>query len=111
MDSRTARRVLGLGPAADATDAERAFRRLAAVHHPDRGGDPDRFLELVASRDVLSVRGSTRPDVPVASRRPTVPPGQRVIFVSRPPLKRKILLLLRRVWERRVERRPHRRVR
>ncbi len=32
-------------------DIERAFRRLAAQHHPDRGGDPERMKEINRARD------------------------------------------------------------
>lgn len=34
-------------------DVRRAYRRLAPEHHPDRGGDPDRFRELTLARDLL----------------------------------------------------------
>ena len=30
-----------------------AYRKLAKVHHPDRGGDPLRFKEITAARDAL----------------------------------------------------------
>nr|WP_319395403.1 J domain-containing protein [uncultured Desulfobacter sp.] len=36
MDKQTGLNILGLGPAADRTDARAAFRRLAKVWHPDR---------------------------------------------------------------------------
>lgn len=32
-------------------DVESAFRELAKKHHPDRGGDPDKFQELLTARD------------------------------------------------------------
>lgn len=35
--------VLGVAPGASPREVRAAFRRLAAAHHPDRGGDPDRF--------------------------------------------------------------------
>lgn len=36
-------------PTAD--DVRKAYRRLAAVHHPDRGGDPAKMAELNRARD------------------------------------------------------------
>lgn len=35
----------------DLADIEQRFRELARIHHPDRGGNPDTFSELVAARD------------------------------------------------------------
>ena len=32
-------------------DIERAYRRLASIHHPDRGGSADRMAEINAARD------------------------------------------------------------
>lgn len=32
-----------MAPGASAADVRAAFRRFAAAHHPDRGGDPERF--------------------------------------------------------------------
>ena len=39
-------RSLGLAPTADATEIKRAYRRLALVHHPDRGGTGAAFIAL-----------------------------------------------------------------
>jgi DnaJ-like protein len=57
MRYEVARRTLGVSPAATAEDIERAFRRRARTLHPDRGGDPDRFRELLAAREALSAGG------------------------------------------------------
>ena len=35
--------VLGVAAGASPRDVRAAFRRFAATHHPDCGGDPDRF--------------------------------------------------------------------
>ena len=44
-----------LGVSQDATPDEikRAFRKLASQHHPDKGGDTQRFQEIQAAYDVL----------------------------------------------------------
>lgn len=46
------RRVLGFAPGEcpDLDDVEYAFRKLARIHHPDKGGDHNRFAELQRAR-------------------------------------------------------------
>lgn len=45
-----------LGCAKDATDADikKAFRKSAMQHHPDKGGDPEKFKEISKAYEVLS---------------------------------------------------------
>jgi len=45
-----------LGVDKNATDSEikKAYRKLAMKHHPDKGGDPDKFKEMTAAHTVLS---------------------------------------------------------
>lgn len=38
--------VLGVPPTASRAEIEAAYRRLRSQHHPDRGGDPQRFHEI-----------------------------------------------------------------
>lgn len=38
--------VLGVPPDAHASNVEAAYRRLRAEHHPDRQGEPDKFIEV-----------------------------------------------------------------
>ena len=40
------RRTLELAPNATIAEAESAYRRLAKQHHPDQGGDEERFKEI-----------------------------------------------------------------
>jgi hypothetical protein len=56
VDVARARVVLGVRAGAGPDETERAFRALAAHHHPDRGGDPARFRELVDAREALRRR-------------------------------------------------------
>lgn len=52
--------VLGLRPGATPTDVRAAYRRLAAVVHPDRGGTDELFRAVVAAHDVLTGREPPR---------------------------------------------------
>jgi hypothetical protein len=49
-------RLLGLAPGASDDQVESAFRKAARRHHPDVGGDPAKFRELVDARNLLSTR-------------------------------------------------------
>lgn len=46
--------TLGLSPAATPEEIKRAYRKLAAIHHPDRGGNKDKFDELQKAYDLLN---------------------------------------------------------
>jgi hypothetical protein len=46
--------ILGVDPGASTREIRAAFRRLALVHHPDKGGHPLRFAFLRAVHDVLT---------------------------------------------------------
>jgi DnaJ-domain-containing protein 1 len=45
--------ILGLEPTAELTEAQRRFRELAMQHHPDRGGDDERFREIQEAIAIL----------------------------------------------------------
>ncbi len=55
-------RALGLEPGAPVGAIRRRFRLLARQHHPDLGGDPERFREVVAAMEVLRTWGEPAPD-------------------------------------------------
>jgi hypothetical protein len=44
---------------------EKAYRGKAFEHHPDRGGDPDRMVEVNVARDILVGKRSPKPEFPV----------------------------------------------
>lgn len=46
--------VLGIKKDASADEVKKAFRRLARKHHPDAGGDEERFKEINEAYEVLS---------------------------------------------------------
>lgn len=45
--------VLGVGANASKDEIDRAYKRLAAEHHPDRGGDSQTMARINAARDQL----------------------------------------------------------
>jgi len=46
--------ILGVEKTASADDIKSAYRKLAKKHHPDLGGDPEKFKELNEAHDILS---------------------------------------------------------
>ncbi len=46
--------ILGVDRTADQETIKRAYRKLAAQNHPDRGGDTNRFQEIQGAYDTLS---------------------------------------------------------
>jgi curved DNA-binding protein len=45
--------ILGVDEKATSADISKAFKELAKKHHPDRGGDKDRFQEISEAHDTL----------------------------------------------------------
>lgn len=46
--------TLGVDSTATSEEIKRAYRKLANEHHPDKGGDPEKFKDLGAAYSVLS---------------------------------------------------------
>ena len=46
--------VLGVGKDASSDDIKNAYRKLAREHHPDKGGDKERFQEIQKAYETLS---------------------------------------------------------
>ena len=53
-DGRTAHERLGLAPGATKEEVRAAYRELAKKHHPDKGGDPERFQEVQDAYDIIA---------------------------------------------------------
>lgn len=47
-------KILGVERTASQDDIKKAFRKLAAEHHPDKGGDPAKFKQVNTAHQVLS---------------------------------------------------------
>jgi len=45
--------TLGVAKTADAKDIKRAYRKAAMKHHPDKGGDAEKFKEITKAYEVL----------------------------------------------------------
>jgi hypothetical protein len=80
MDRIAASALLGIDADADAPQVRSAWRVWARVAHPDAGGDPAHFRELVRARDVM-LAGSIPEPVPM----PEPEPRRRLRSVWRYP--------------------------
>jgi len=49
--------ILGVGNSATADEIKRAYRKLASQHHPDKGGDKNKFQEIEQAYRTLSDDG------------------------------------------------------
>ena len=45
--------VLGISRNADDREIKRAYRKMAVQHHPDKGGDEQKFKELSEAYEIL----------------------------------------------------------
>jgi DnaJ family protein A protein 2 len=52
--SRNLYSVLGVSKQADTQEIRTAYKQLAKEHHPDKGGDPEKFKQLSEAHEVLS---------------------------------------------------------
>ena len=49
-------KLLGVEKNASDSDIRKAYRKLARNHHPDKGGDPEKFKEILGAYESLSVQ-------------------------------------------------------
>merc|ERR1712008_577806 len=54
LQKRSALAFLGLPPEASEQDVNKMYKKLALELHPDKGGDPEKFQELVEMKDRLN---------------------------------------------------------
>lgn len=54
VDNKKLYEVLGVDQKATADEIKKAFRKLAIQHHPDKGGDSEKFKEINAAYEILS---------------------------------------------------------
>jgi DnaJ family protein A protein 2 len=53
MSSKNLYETLGVDKSASSADIRKAFQRLAKVHHPDKGGDEEKFKEIRTAHEIL----------------------------------------------------------
>lgn len=46
--------LLGVGQGCSPEELKKAYRKLAVLHHPDKGGDPEKFKEISHAYQILS---------------------------------------------------------
>jgi hypothetical protein len=54
VNSTDARKILGVGAEASEQEIKQAFRRLALVAHPDRGGSSEAFIQVNEAYEILT---------------------------------------------------------
>jgi DnaJ-class molecular chaperone len=51
--SKSLYEVLGVNKTDSTTDIKKAYLKLARIHHPDKGGDPEKFKEIQRASEIL----------------------------------------------------------
>lgn len=46
--------ILGVNKSDSTTDIKKAYLKLARLHHPDKGGDPEKFKEIQRASEILT---------------------------------------------------------
>ena len=53
MDIRSAFSLLGLSPMMSVDDGKKRYRELCKEHHPDKGGDAEKFKQIVNAWELV----------------------------------------------------------
>lgn len=56
-------KTLGIERGASEDDVKRAYRKLASIHHPDKGGDTAKFQEIQAAYEAITSGKADQPHV------------------------------------------------
>lgn len=54
VDNEGLYKLLGVAKDADENEIKKAYKKLALKHHPDKGGDVEKFKEISAAAEILS---------------------------------------------------------
>ena len=74
--------ILGLGPGPSVREVKERFRELSLIHHPDAGGDAEKFRELHDAYLIAIAEAAERPCPSCNGRgRVTVQQGWRAVEV------------------------------
>lgn len=60
MSNRNLYSILGVSQSAEISEIRTAYKQLAKEHHPDKGGDPEKFKELSQAHEILSDPGKRK---------------------------------------------------
>lgn len=78
--------ILGITKNASNDEIKKAYRKMASIHHPDRGGNKEKFQEIQAAYDTLADPQKKaeydNPQPQFHFRHGGVPPGFEDIFTS-----------------------------
>ena len=69
--------ILEIKPEASKDEIKKAFRRLALIHHPDKGGDENKFKEINEAYAFLSSKQKIKQPI-----QPYQPYGAYVIVID-----------------------------
>ena len=54
MSARSLYDILGVSKSDTCTAIKKAYLKLARIHHPDKGGDAEKFKEITKASDILT---------------------------------------------------------